>query len=417
MRMTAASARALRLALLLATPLPMACHRGPAPVSGHAFPPAPVSVTTVARRDIPITFEYLGHTEASREIEIRARVGGFLDSRHFAEGAMVAAGDLLFEIDPKPLQAQLAAAAAEVTVAEARWQQAAREAARLEPLVAEQAATEKERDDAVSAERIAAATLTSARARLQQTQLDLDYTKVKAPHDGKIGRALRPEGSLIDPNGDDGLLTTLLQLDPLYVDFQRTENQQAAIDADRSSGRLALPADGRLEVELQQRGGRVLAQGGNIDFTAGQLDMRTGTIPMRATFANPGQRLLAGQAVHVVLRGAYLKDAIAVPQRAVLDSPQGKQVYVVETGDHGTVAQPRLVEVGEWVDLEDTGPAARAWVIRSGLQPGDKVILDNLVKLRPGAAIVVDAPAAGVAGDPAPGSGAANGAPENVKDR
>ncbi len=365
------------LAILLAV-LP-ACRRS-APPSATPFAPLPVTVVVVAPRDIAVTFDYLGKTAGSREVEVRARVSGFLDRRHFVEGAMVAAGEPLFEIDPKPLQAQATAAAAEVAVADARWQQGTREAKRLEGLVADQAASQKELDDAVSATLVAKAQLASAQARLEQIELDLKYTHVTAPIAGKIGRALQPEGSLVD-QGPSGLLTTLLQLDPIYVDFHRTENQQFAFDGDLASGRLSLPASGQLAVEVQHRDGTVLASGGTIDFTAGRLEPTTGTIPMRATLPNPEQRLRAGQAVKVVLRGAVLRAALTVPQRAVVESPRGKAVMVAVDKDGGTVFEPRVVEVGEWVLLPEEGPAARAWVIRKGLAAGDRVILDNLVKL------------------------------------
>ncbi|MCA8953383.1 MAG: efflux RND transporter periplasmic adaptor subunit [Planctomycetes bacterium] len=361
------------------------------------MPPLPVATVTVATRDLPTTFRYLGSTAASRDVEIRARVAGFLERRHFVEGAMVAAGDLLYEIDRRPLEAQKVAAEADVEVQNARLLQAEREARRLDPLVEQQAVTERERDDAASAAQIARASLTAAKARLAQIELDVGYTRVTAPIAGKIGRELRPQGSLVDPASENGLLTTLLQLDPLHVDFQRSDNEQFRIDRDVASGRLALPADGVLQVELQNRHGDVLLTGGTIDFTAGSLDQRTGSIPMRASLANPDHEVLGGQAVRVVLRGALLKDAIAIPQRAVMESPQGKIVWLAVSGeDGGTIAKPRPVEVGEWVDLEtenpDGGPATeRAWVVLAGLAAGDRVIVDNLMQLQPGATVVVDA--------------------------
>jgi membrane fusion protein (multidrug efflux system) len=367
-----------------------------APPAGGAPPPTAVSVVAVTARDIPRDFEYLGLTEGSREVEVRARIQGYLDSRHFTEGAMVKAGDLLFVIDPKPLLAQEVWAKAELAVAEAREEQTAREAKRLEPLVADEAVTRKEHDDAVSAELIAKAALASAQAKLAQIQLDLSYTRVTAPIAGKIGRALRPEGSLVEP-GDKGLLTTLLRLDPIYVSFQRSENQQFDIDRDLAGGRLALPDGGSLAVEIRYRDGTLLLGGGTLDYTDGRLDTTTGTIPMRATVPNPDLRLRAGQAVVVVLRGAVLKNALAVPQRAVIESPQGKSVWVAVQRDGKTVFESRPIEVGEWVDLPGDGPQAHAWVVKKGLAAGDRVIVDNLVRigtLPPGSPLqIVDAAA------------------------
>ncbi|MGE3171386.1 MAG: efflux RND transporter periplasmic adaptor subunit [Planctomycetota bacterium] len=394
------------LAIAGAATLAAACHRNDAGGGAPpAMPPVPVTVELAAARDIPVPLEYLGRTEGAREVEIRARVGGYLESRHYDEGAMVAAGDLLFRIDPKPLQAQAASARADVATARAEVEQAEREAARLEPLLAEDAVTQKERDDAVSLARITRARLLAAEARLQQIELDLSYTDVTAPIAGKTGRALRDEGSLLAP-GDD-LLTTLLQLDPIHVLFQRTENQQFAFDRDLQSGRMALPDGGALAVEVRHRDGTLLADGGAIDFTAGRIDESTATIPMRAVLPNPDLRLRAGQAVRVVLRGAVLRNAIAVPQRAVVESTQGKIVWVVEDGkDGGLVAAQRPVEPGEWVLLDDTGPAARGWVIKSGIAAGDRVIVDNLIKLRPGGPVQI-APA-GAAPAPTNGGGAAH---------
>ena len=376
----------------------------PPPAASASMPPPQVTVVTLAPRDLPRDFEYLGRTEGSREVEVRARVQGYLESRHFTEGAMVQQGDLLFVIDPKPLQAQEAWAKAELAVAVAKEQQTSREAARLEPLVVDEAVTRKDRDDAVSADLIAKAALASAQAKLQQIQLDLSYTRVTAPIAGKIGRALRTEGSLVEP-GDQGLLTTLLQLDPIYVGFQRSENQQFEFDRDCQQGRLVLPAGGRLEVEVRHRDGTVLATGGTIDFVDGRLDAATGTIPMRATLPNKELRLRAGQAVMVVLRGAVLKNALAVPQRAVVESPQGKAVLVAVDKGGKTVFESRPIEAGEWVDLPGEGPLAHGWVVKKGVAAGDRVIVDNLVllsRMPPGLPVRVVPPAA-PAGAPATG--------------
>ncbi|MBE7420756.1 MAG: efflux RND transporter periplasmic adaptor subunit [Ideonella sp.] len=187
----------------------------------------------------------------------------------------------------------------------------------------------------------------------------------------------------------DGLLTTLLQLDPIYARFQRSESQQRRLDDDLARGRLHLEAGG-FTVELHHRDGTLLLEGGRIDYTDGRLDAATGTIPLRASLPNPGGRVLAGQAVTVVLRGAVHRNAIAVPQRAVMEGPQGKQVMVVANGDgEALVAQPRPVEVGTWIDLPGEGLEARQWIVTEGLQPGDRVIVDNLAKLRPGSTIVI----------------------------
>lgn len=381
------------LAPLLFLPAFVACHRGAPPQAPAGYPPVPVTVVAVAPRDVPLDYSYLGRTEGSREVEIRARVAGFLEHRSFVEGTDVAAGAPLFELDARPLQAQRASSAADVTAAEARLARARRDVARLEPLVPEEAVSKREFEDAQAAERVAVAELAAATARLQQVEVDLSYTKVTAPIAGRIGRVLRPEGSLVGPTAD-GLLTNLIQLDPLYAHFHRSETQQQQFEADVASGRVVLPKDG-FAVELQHRDGTVLAQGGRLDYVDGHLDETTGTIPLRATVPNPSARLRAGQSVQVVLRGAVLKAAITVPQRAVQEGPTGKIVMLAVAGPNGTVVEPRPVEVGEWVDLQGTGPERRSWVVRKGLSAGDKVIVDNLMRLRPGAPVTLDAAAAG----------------------
>ena len=190
------------LALLAASCAP------PSPPAAVQFPPPQVTTLTVAPQDIPITLEYLGKTEASREVDVRARVQGYIASRDFVEGALVKAGDLLYTIDPKPLLAQAQVANAEVAIAKARLEQANREVARLAPLAGTDAVTKKDIDDAKSAEEIAHASLLQAQARQDQITLEIGYTRVTAPFSGMTGRALRYEGSLVEP-GASSLLTKI----------------------------------------------------------------------------------------------------------------------------------------------------------------------------------------------------------------
>lgn len=374
--------------LLLCVAALAACRR-PAEPPPPPPPPLAVTVVTMQPQDLPYTLEYLARSRGSREVEIRARISGFLDQRCFVEGSDVAAGDLLFELDGKPLLAQEATARADILTAEARVEQTAREAKRLRPLVAREAASEREADDADSAATIAVAELTAAKARLEQVLVDLAYTRITAPIAGRIGYARRVEGALVGPTAD-AVLTTLVQLDPIYVTFQRTESQQARLDHDLQQGRVVVPASGFV-VDVLHRDGSVLLTGGRIDFVGSELEASTGTIPLRAVLPNPGKRLLAGQAVKVVLRGAVLKNALAVPQRAVQEGPQGKIVYVAVAKGTGHVAEVRPIEAGQWVELPGPGSGERAWVVEAGLAAGDQVILDHLVRLAfaPGAPITI----------------------------
>src|SRR3954454_10359067 len=341
---------------------------------GMGFPPPEVSVATVMPRTLPLTFEYTGQTTGSREVEVRARVAGIMLKRAFVEGAPVKQGQSLYTIDPESFQAVVARAEAYVAAAEARYDQAKRNAARLKPLYAEKAVSQKENDDAVSAEAIGAADLKAARARLDEARLNLGYTKVEAPVSGVASRSLRSEGSLV--SGPDVLLTTVVQVDPFWVMFGIPDNEQGRLTREMQAGRLALPADGQFEVALILPDGAVYAHSGKLNFTDVRISPNTGTRESRATIPNPEGALRPGQFVRVQLRGASIPNAVSVPHREVLEGPQGKFVYVV---NEQSQAEARPVEAGEW--------AGNTWIITSGLKAGERVITDGVMKLGPGAPV------------------------------
>ncbi|MDB5887376.1 MAG: Efflux pump periplasmic linker BepD, partial [Rhodocyclales bacterium] len=356
------------------------------------MPPPQVGVITVQPQNVPVTFEYTGQTQGSKEVEVRARVGGIIEKRTYVEGAQVEAGQVMFELDPKPLQAQVAASEAELATADARATQATREASRLKPLLEDRAVSQQDYDNAVSNQQIAAAGVLSAKAQLQELRLNLGYTRVVAPVSGLSGREMKSVGSLVTPT--DSLLTTLVQLNPLYVGFGPSENEQNAIERDVVSGSLQLPKNG-FEVEIRGVEGGVLAKGGRMNFTDSRVNNQTGTVEMRAELSNPGGKLKGGQFVRVALHGAVRPAAIVVPQGAVLEGPQSKIVMTVAKDKDGKdVVAPRPVEVGEWATLDGVGgkPATKVWVITKGLAAGDRVILDNFVKLRPGAPVTPVSP-------------------------
>jgi len=281
------------------------------------FPPPQVSVMTVAPRTLPAEFEYTGQTLGSREVEVRARVTGILQSRNFVEGGPVAKGQSLFTIDPAPFVAAAVRAEADVAGAEARLAQAKRNAARLKPLYAERAVSQKEYDDAVSAEAIAGAELKAAGARLTETRLNLLYTKVESPVSGVAGRAQRSEGSLV--SGPDVLLTTVTQVDPIWVSFGVPDNDQLKINSEKAAGRLELPRGGNFEVSLALADGTRVPQSGRLNFSDVRVSGATGTSETRAEIPNPKGLLRPGQFVRVTLKGAVRPNAITVPQRAVLE--------------------------------------------------------------------------------------------------
>ncbi len=385
--------------LLLAAVLLTAC--GPAPQGGfHGFPPAAVTTLTLQPKTLPVSYEYVGQTAGSKDVEVRARVTGILEKRLYNEGTAVKAGQPLFIIDPKPLAAQAEAAEAEVARAQAQLAWNERELARLKPLAERRAVGQKEADDAAANTDLARASLKAAQARLAEVRLNLGYTRVNAPIAGLSGRASKSEGSLV--NANETLLTTISQVDPIWVPFNVSENDRLLLDKAVAAGRLVLPKDNAYDVTVKLSDGSTFPRKGRINFADTRVNPSTGTYEMRAEIANTDLALKPGQFVRVQLNGAVRNNAIAVPQVAVLDGPQGKFVYVpAKDKDGKDVAAVRPVTLGEWVEVD----GANFWIVESGLKTGDTVIVDGIAKLQPGGAIVL-----GGAGPGGPG-GAAGGPP------
>ena len=345
------------------------------------MPPSEVSVMTVTPTSVPASFEYVGQTAGSREVEVRARVTGILQKRNFTEGERVSKGQSLFSLDPAPMQSAFAAAEAARAGAEARLTQAQHNAARLKPLYAAKAASQKEYDDAVSAQAIADADLKGARARLDEAKLNLGYTRVVAPLSGIAGRALRSEGNYI--SGPDVLLTSVIQIDPMYVLFGIADDERLKLKREVDAGRLTLPKDGQFAVSVKLADGRVYEKTGKMNFSDVRISGNTGTSETRAELPNPASVLRPGQFVRVTLSGAQRNSAILVPQRSVLQGPQGRFVYIVNAQNQ---AEIRPVTAGDW--------SGESWLIETGLQAGDKVIVDGVMKIGPGAPVRIAAPAA-----------------------
>ena len=385
------------LALLVA-----AC--GPAPQGGfQGFPPAAVTTLVLQSRTLPVSYEYVGQTAGSKEVEVRARVTGILDKRLFAEGAPVKAGQPLFIIDPKPLEAQAAAADAEVARARAQLTQAEREVARLKPLAERRAIGQKEADDAISNAELARATMKAAEARLAEVNLSLGYTRVNAPIAGLSSRANKSEGSLV--NANETLLTMIWQVDPIWVPFNVSENDRLGLERAVAAGRLVLPKGNAYDVTVRLSDGSAFPRKGHINFSDTRVNPATGTYEMRAEIANADGALKPGQFVRVVLKGATRTNAIAVPQVAVQDGPQGKFVYVTGKDKDGKdIAVVRPITLGDWVEVDGTN----LWLVESGLTAGDTVIVDGIAKLQPGGAIALGGPPPGA---PGAGQGPATDAP------
>ena len=342
------------------------------------MPPANVAVLTTEPRDVDMEFEYVGQVSASREVEIRARVTGIIERRMYTEGAPVNAGRLLFLLEPSFYEVQLAQAEAELASAEAELKRAEREYRRLKGLTSKTLVAQNEIDDAESTRDLAQAAVKLAQARVKSANINLDYTRVTAPIDGIVGRALKVEGGLAQA-GSDSLLTTIAQTDPVYVNFGVSESEQLGIRRDLRDGSLVVPPEG-FSVVLYSAAGEDLLHRGKLDFQDYKIDSRTGNFAMRATVANSDGLLAPGQFVKVKLLGAVRKHAIVLPQRAVLDDPQGKFVYVAASGENGQpIAMKRPVVVGQWVN--NANGIERAWIIRSGLEAGEQVVVDGSARI------------------------------------
>ncbi len=355
--------------------------------------PPPVAVTTVEiqRESIPIEYEYVGQVAGSLEVEIRNRITGIIEQRHFTEGSEVAAGDLLFSLDDGLFKAEyqqaLAAietARAQKLTAEAQLKQAQRELKRVTPLAKQNMVSQNQLDDAASAVDIAKAQLAVAEASIQQAEanrlsarVNLDYTRITAPVAGIVGRVQQNRGALVQ-DMNNSLLTTLVQIDPVYVNFGIPENEWLGIRDQLNDGELRLDGD-RLNITLIRADGKRDTRRGTLDFRDYKVDDTTGNFAMRATLENASRNLSPGQFVRVLLNGVYKPDAIAIPQRAVLDGPTGKYVYVMADGEQGNVALQKPIDLGQWVDL-DQG-RANYWIVNSGLEPGDKVIVDGVARI------------------------------------
>lgn len=378
-----------------------ACGRshGEGAPQGMGGPPPQVSVVTVQPQTLPVTFEYSGQTQGSREVEVRARVTGILLKRNYEEGQPVRAGQSLFTIDPVPFQTALAKTEAEEAAAKARLANAQRLLDRLKPLAEGGVVSKRDFDDAVAAHDVAAADLKSAAARVAEARLNLGYTQVVAPVGGVAGGAAKSEGSLV--SGPDVLLTTIVQTNPVKAVFGIPDADHARMQADLRERRLVLPESG-FGVRVLAADGTQLATGGRLQFSEPLVNAATGTVRSQAELPNANGRIKPGQFVRVQLEGATRPDVLQVPQRAVLEGPQGKFVYVVAPADKpelkgAPVATSRPVQAGDWVDLPD----GKGWVIRSGLKPGDQVIVDGLMRIGPGAPVQVAQAAASAPAKPA----------------
>ncbi len=350
----------------------------------EAPPPAPPEVTVmkVEAKDSPVTFQFVGITESSQQVEVRARVDGFLDDRLYTEGSVVEKGEVMFRMDAKPFEAQLDAARAALAEQEARLWTARADLKRVKPLAKANAVSLKELDDSQGRVNAAAAAVEMAKADVETAELNLGYTTIYAPVTGASSFARIQNGAYVDQQ--NSLLTYVAQLDPIWVDFSISEDELLSLRSQRKKGQLQLPGDGMLDIELVMADGSVYPETGKIFFRDANYSTETGTFLLRATFANPDQELRPGQFVRVRVKGMIRPDAILVPQQAVLQGAQGFFVWIVDSEGK---AQTRNVEVGDW--------QGDNWFISKGLSNGDRLITDGIVRLAKGTPVKIVQPEAG----------------------
>lgn len=333
-------------------------------------PPVPVLVMEVTPQNVPMRLEYVGQTAGSKETDVRAQVGGILLRRLYVEGDMVKAGDVLFQIDPAPYQANLEAAKGNLIKARAAWVQSTQNYKRAQKLFSEAVIAAQEMDDATAALNSAKGALETAQADVRQAQINLGYTTVTAPVSGVTALEAISEGNLIDVSTGSTLLTTITTLDPIYVNFTAPGVEIMRLRSMNQD--VTIPQETKLKVDICLADGTPYAQNGQVTYLGQTMDPQTGAIQGRAQFPNPDYSVLPGQFVKVLIHGVTLKNALLVPQKAVI---AGQQNYSVLTVNKDNIVESKIVSLGNSVGND--------FIILNGIEPGDRVIVDGIQKARP----------------------------------
>ena len=366
----------MRQLLIILALLPAAgCGSQGAKPGAEAAKPPEVTTVTVAARDVPISFEFVAQTQSSRQVNIQARVSGFLEKRVYTEGSLVKEGDVLFLMDAKPFKVQVDAQDAALSRQQAGLEVARADLERTKPLAAQNALSQKDLDDANGQYLATAAAVEEAKARLETAKLNLSYCTILSPVTGISSAAQQQDGTYISPQ--NSLLTTVAVLSPIWVNFSISENEVQGLREEVNAGRLRTPADGNYTVEVLLVDGSLFPHTGRITFASPSFNPQTGTFLIRASVDNPDGILRPNAYVRARLSGATRPNAILVPQRAVQQGAEGQFVWVVEKDGK---AKPRPVQVGKW--------QGDNWLVKEGLRPGEQVVVDGAINLHAGVTVV-----------------------------
>lgn len=367
--MSALSVRMGRLLLMAGAAVMLgACAQSAPP---PAFPPAEVNTLEIRPGAMQLSLEHAAQLRGIREVEVRAQVSGILLKKAYRDGARVHANDLLFRIDPATFAADVARARADLALQQANLSQARRERDRILQIYGQKLASMHDRDTALATFEGAEASVAGAQAALRRAELDLSYTEVRAPISGLTSREARSEGSLVTAGSDSSLLTRIVQTDQLYVDFSVPDSE-----ADGLRAALAGPEAKAVSVRITDIGGRTLGDNAKIEFIAPSVGSDTGTVDVRAVMNNSKGSLIPGQVVRAIVQGVTLPGTLVIPKRAVMHGLQGTYVWVVGA-DQKATARPVTLGVS----------AANNVAVIKGLAAGDRVVVDGILKVQPGAVV------------------------------
>lgn len=371
-------ARRLWLALLaLFTPVVVACDQ--TPTAAPAPPPPAVTVSNPLYQEITEWDEYTGRFSAIEHVELRAQVSGYLKSIDFQDGQVVKRGDLLFEIDPRPFQATLASNQAQLEQAQARLELARRELTRAAQLRQREFTPESVYDQRVQEMRVAEAAVQSAQAAIRSSELDIEFSRITSPITGRVGRHEISVGNLVTGGTNNAtLLTTVVSLDPIYFDFDVSESNYVAYQRAVAEGRLKSTRDNTVQVFARPIDETSWTLAGHMNFIDNVVDRSSGTVHARAIFPNPKQLIAPGEFGRIRIPGSEPYKAILIPDSAIVTDQARKLVMTVK--DDGTV-EPKVIRPGPKSD--ELGLR----IVRSGLSPDDRIIINGLVRARPGAKV------------------------------